>query len=127
MKREKSSCPEVDRYIAEFPPQVRARLTVLRDLIRSLAPEATEKISYRMPTYDLHGALVHFAGYAHHIGFYPTPEGVLAFSDRLAGFKSSKGAIQFPHDAPLPLDLVREIVLLRRTQNLEKHALKRKK
>lgn len=105
---------EIDAYINGFPDEVRERLSAIRDMVRELAPEATERICMRMPTYDLNGKwLVHFAGFEKHIGFYPQPEGVTAFKDKLSEYKTSKGSIQFPLNKPLPLDLIREIIEFR--------------
>ena len=105
---------DVEAYIQNFPDDVQEKLNTIRDIVRELAPQATERICMRMPTFDLHGGwLVHYAAYAKHIGFYPQPEGVAAFADKLGGYKTSKGAIQFPMDAPLPLELIREIVAYR--------------
>lgn len=105
---------EIDTYINGFPAEVQERLTTVRELIREIAPQATERICMRMPTYDLNGKwLVHFAGYEKHIGFYPQPDGIVAFQDKLTEYKTSKGAVQFPLDKPLPLDLIREIVRYR--------------
>lgn len=105
---------EIDAYINGFPSEVQVRLTTVRELIREIAPQATERICMRMPTYDLNGKwLVHFAGFDKHIGFYPQPEGIIAFQDKLKEYKTSKGAVQFPLDKPLPLDLIREIVRYR--------------
>ena len=70
---------EVDLYIQAFPEPVREKLEAMRRIIREEVPQAREKISYRMPTYELFGNLVHFAGYARHIGFYPTPSAIEAF------------------------------------------------
>lgn len=108
----------IDDYLAATPdPVVRSRLEALRSLLRDEVPEGVEVISYRIPTIDLHGQhLVHFAAFARHIGFYPTGEGMAAVKEDLTGFKHSKGSIQFPHDQPLPLDLVRKIVRLRVAQ-----------
>ncbi|ABN53979.1 MAG TPA: hypothetical protein DEF39_03980 [Hungateiclostridium thermocellum] len=104
----------VDEYIKSFPEEVQERLTVIRNIIRELAPQATERICMRMPTYDLNGKwLVHFAAFKKHIGFYPQPEGIEAFKEKLSGYKTSKGAVQFPLDKPLPVDLIREIVKFR--------------
>ena len=103
----------IDEYIAGFPPKVRERLKAMRATIRRAAPGATERMAYQMPTFHLNGNLVHFAAFARHIGFYPTPSGIEAFRKRLAGYKSAKGSVQFPHDEPLPLDLVAEIVRFR--------------
>jgi uncharacterized protein YdhG (YjbR/CyaY superfamily) len=100
----------VDAYIQGFPAPTRQLLETLRATIRAAAPDADEGIAYGMPAYKKGGPLVYFAGYAGHIGFYPTSTGIAAFVDELAGFKSSKGAVQLPLDAPLPLDLVRRMV-----------------
>ena len=103
----------IDEYIAQAPEAARERLTELCTLIRALVPAATtEKISYGLPTFHLSKNLVHFGAQAHHTGLYPGPEAVAAFADELdlAGLTHSKGAIQLPHDQPLPTDLIRRIV-----------------
>ena len=75
----------------------------MRALIRQTAPDATETISYAIPTFDLNGKhLVHFAGYAKHVGFYPVPSAMTAFADELAPYKRGKGSAQFPLGEPLP-------------------------
>lgn len=105
---------EVEKYIENFPEEVQQRLTEMREIIKELAPEASERICMGIPTYDLHGKwLVHFAGFRKHIGFYPQPEGVLAFREKLTEYKTSKGTIQFPMNKPLPEELIREIVAYR--------------
>lgn len=103
----------VDRYIAASEPAVRERLEAIRALVRSIAPAATEKMAYGIPTFVLGGNLVHYAGFARHIGFYPTPSGTAAFRAELAPYEGGKGSIRFPLDQPLPLDLVRRIVEFR--------------
>jgi uncharacterized protein YdhG (YjbR/CyaY superfamily) len=110
----------IDDYIAQFPQEVQEKLTRLRQLIHERAPEATEKISYQIPTFYLNGNLVHFAAYAHHIGFYPTPSGISRFEAELADYKRAKGSVQFPLDQPLPLELIGQIVAFRRDENLAK-------
>jgi uncharacterized protein YdhG (YjbR/CyaY superfamily) len=110
----------VDEYIAAFPPETRAVLEELRALIRSVAPEATETISYAIPTFDLNGHLVHFAGYEKHVGFYPTGRGVEAFKDELKAYKGGKGSVQFPLGQPLPTDLIRRIVEFRVAESASK-------
>lgn len=102
---------DIDAYIARFDGEVAARLRRMRAIIAEAAPDATEAISYQMPTFKLHGKnLVHFAGYAHHIGFYPIPSGIEAFQAELAPYKQGKGSVRFPLDEPLPEALVRRIV-----------------
>jgi uncharacterized protein YdhG (YjbR/CyaY superfamily) len=104
----------IDDYIAEFPPETQTVLTQVRTIVRDAAPGATETISYAIPTFDLNGRhLVHFAGYAHHIGFYPIPSAAEAFKEELSIYKSGKGSVQFPLDRPMPTDLIRRIVEFR--------------
>lgn len=107
----------IDEYIQNFPAEVQALLNTLRAAIRSAAAEAIEKMSYQMPTYHLNGNLVHFAAYKKHIGFYPAPSGIAAFQEELKIYKTSKGAVQFPIDRPLPLDLIKQIVAFRVAEN----------
>jgi uncharacterized protein YdhG (YjbR/CyaY superfamily) len=115
----------IDEYIAAFPEDIQRKLHELRAAIRAAAPQAREKISYQLPTFDLNDNLVHFAAFKNHIGFYPAPSGIAAFAQELSGYKSSKGAVQFPLDQPLPLDLVRRIVEFRVAENLQKAPKKR--
>lgn len=110
----------IDEYIAGFPEEIRAKLHQMRATIHAAAPQATEKISYQMPTFYLNGNLVHFAAFKNHIGFYPTPDGIDTFQDELSKYKGAKGSVQFPIDEPLPLDLVRRIVEYRVEQNRAK-------
>jgi uncharacterized protein YdhG (YjbR/CyaY superfamily) len=117
----------IDDYIAKFPADIQILLERMRTTIRKAAPDATEKISYQMPTFYLKGNLVHFAALKNHIGFYPTPSAIIAFRKELTGYISSKGAVQFPIDEPLPLDLVTKMVKFRTKENLQKAELKLKK
>ncbi len=110
----------IDEYIAVFPRDIQERLVQMRATIKSAAPDATEKISYRMPTFFLNGNLVHFAAFKNHIGFYPTASGVAHFSTELASYQTSKGAIQFPLDQPIPFDLVARIVKFRVMENQQR-------
>jgi uncharacterized protein YdhG (YjbR/CyaY superfamily) len=115
---------DIDAYIAAFPSSIRSRLRKMRATIRHAAPNASEKISYRIPTFSLCGNLVHFAAYEHHIGFYPGASGVREFARELGSYDFSKGSVQFPHDRALPLDLVAKIVRFRHAENLARNALK---
>jgi uncharacterized protein YdhG (YjbR/CyaY superfamily) len=118
MDSDKTGFDSIDAYIASFPEETQALLQALRATIQAAAPEAEEKISYQMPTFFLKGNLVHFAAAKHHIGFYPAPSGIAAFKDELSIYKGSKGAVQFPLDQPLPLDLVGRIVRFRVAESL---------
>jgi uncharacterized protein YdhG (YjbR/CyaY superfamily) len=117
MKAGASEPANIDAYIAAFPPEIAARLTAMRATIREHAPDAEERIAYRMPTFWQGGNLVHFAAFAHHVGFYPAPSGIAAFATELARYPSAKGSVQFPHDEPLPLALVAKIVAFRVKEN----------
>lgn len=115
----RSTAQTIDEYIAEFPEQTRRALEEVRAVIREAAPGAVETMSYAIPTFDLDGRhLVHFAGYAHHVGLYPGADGIAHFAGELTGYKSAKGSVQFPLDRPLPLDLVRRIAAYRVEQVL---------
>jgi uncharacterized protein YdhG (YjbR/CyaY superfamily) len=110
----RSTASSIDEYIAQFPPETQKVLKELRALIRASAPDATETISYAIPTFDLNGRhLVHFAGYAKHIGFYPVPSGVEAFKDDLNVYKGGKGSVQLPLSRPMPMNVIRRIVEFR--------------
>ncbi len=84
-----------------------------------------ETISYQMPTFTLHGNLVHFAAHKNHIGFYPTPSGIRNFQDEFTDYKWSKGAVQFPLDRPIPFELIARIVRFRVEEMLVKAAAKK--
>jgi len=109
-----------DEYIKQFPPKQQVALEQIRKAIKAAAPGAEEVISYNMPAYKYNGMLVYFAGYEHHIGFYPTPSGIEAFKKELAVYKNAKGSVQFPLDKPMPLALVKKMVQFRVKENSEK-------
>lgn len=122
MKEDQPKYSTIDEYIFQFPEEVQAILEELREVIKQAAPDATEKISYQMPTFYLHGNLVHFAAYKNHIGFYPAPSGIEAFKNELSMYKGAKGSVQFPINEPLPIDLISEIVKYRVAENSNKEA-----
>ncbi|MCE3200142.1 DUF1801 domain-containing protein [Paenibacillus sonchi] len=127
MEPVKITYESIDDYITQAPPEIREKLEAVRKVIHEAAPEAKEKISYQMPTFFLHGNLVHFAAFKKHIGLYPAPSGIEAFQEELAQYKGAKGSVQFPLDKPLPLDLISRIVKFRAAENREKAAAKAKK
>lgn len=110
----------ISEYIAQFPKSTQKILEELRKTITTLAPEATEAISYGIPTFKLHGNLIHFAAYEHHIGLYPGSQAIADFAKDLTKYKTSKGTIQFPINQPLPLPLIKKIVKYRIQIQLEK-------
>lgn len=117
----------IDSYIAQYPPEIQEKLNIMRSHIKTCAPDTAEKISWGMPTFVYHGNLVHFAANKQHLGFYPGENGVACFLQKLTEYKCSKGAIQFPYDEPLPLDLISEIVTFRLKENTEIYEKKKKK
>jgi uncharacterized protein YdhG (YjbR/CyaY superfamily) len=120
MEDNKKAIESIDAYILNFPPEIQEILRSLRKVIQESAPDAKEKISYQMPTFELHGNLVHFAAYKNHIGFYPAPSGIEAFKQELSEYKGAKGSIQFPIDKPLPYELIGRIVKFRAVENVKK-------
>lgn len=121
MKASTGKVTTIDQYVRGFPADVQQKLSEMRSTIRRAAPEASEKIAYGVPTFTLNGNLVHFAAFAHHIGFYPAPSAIMRFQRALKKYKSAKGSVQFPLDEPLPLDLIGEIVKFRVDENTRKN------
>jgi uncharacterized protein YdhG (YjbR/CyaY superfamily) len=121
MNTNKNVYQSIDEYIQSHPKPIQAKLKQLRALIKHIVPEAREMISYRMPTFYLNGNLVHFAAYSKHIGFYPTSSGIANFKNKLSKYKHSKGAVQFPIDEPLPIELIKRIVKFRAEENSRKN------
>lgn len=113
----------ITAYINGFPQPVKGKLLELRNIIRAAVPEAEECISYGMPALKWHKVLVYYAGWKSHVGFYPTSEPIRVFARELLPFKTSKGAVQFPLDAPLPEALITRMILFRKEAVL--HAKKK--
>lgn len=113
----------IDEYISTFPGEIQAALEKVRQIIHHAIPEATETLSYGMPTFNLNGKhLVFFAGWKRHISLYPLPAGDEAFQQELSHYKRAKGSIQFPLDKPIPYDLIEKIVTFLMRENLEKES-----
>jgi uncharacterized protein YdhG (YjbR/CyaY superfamily) len=117
--RKKNTKSEVDRYIARVPEPARSTLKKIRAMIRSAAPpEATETISYQIPTFRYKGGLVAFAAFTNHCSFFPMSMTVMRkFKKDLKNVDSSKGTIRFPVDKPLSASLVKKLVKARVAQN----------
>ena len=105
------SYKDVDEYIANFPPKTQEILQKIRQTIRTALPEATEKISYGIPTYWQGRNVVHFGGYDMHIGFYPGSKAIVEFAEELKAYETSKGTVRFPLDKPVPYELIEKITL----------------
>ncbi len=110
--------PHFTDYLAPWSAAVVERLTALRTLVLACAPDAAESFSYGMPAFKTHGKpLVYFAAYPKHIGLYATPSGHSQFSEALKDYKQGKGSVQFPHDRPMPWELIESMVRFRVAEN----------
>jgi uncharacterized protein YdhG (YjbR/CyaY superfamily) len=109
----------IEEYIDAAPNELRERSWKLHEAIRSAAPGATESLKWSMPAYSYQKILVTFAILKKHIGFYPMPTAVKAFKKDLAKYKTAEGSIQFPHDQPLPLPLIKKIIRFRVKESKE--------
>src|SRR5215471_21815399 len=98
----------VDEYFSGLPKSTRDSMQKLRDVIKQVAPKAEEVISYNIPAFKWNGMLVWYAAFKAHIGFYPRASAIVAFKKDLAGYKTSKGAIQFPIEKGIPTGLVKK-------------------
>ena len=127
MQSQQTGFRTIDEYIAAFPEDTQALLQAVRATIHAAAPDAVERISYNMPAFAQEGNLVYFAALKNHIGLYPTSSGIAAFQQEISAYESSKGAVKFPEDQPMPLDLITKIVQYRVTENLNRAAAKSQK
>ncbi len=129
MENKRNIYKTIDEYIMAFPEEVQEKLREIREVIKTAAPGAEERISYQIPAFWLKGNLVYFAAFQNHIGFYPTSSGIESFKNELTSYKFAKGTVQFPIDKPLPLELIGKIVKFRVSENIkrEEEKIKRKK
>ena len=110
----------MEGYIGMFSGDVRERLEKIRRTIKEVVPDATETISYQIPTFKLNGRyVIYFAGWSKHIALYPIPAGTAAFKKEIAQFVVSKGTIRFPLDKPVPYGLIKKIVKFLVKDNLK--------
>ena len=117
----------IQEYFSWFPPEIQAKLQQMREILQQALPEAEEVISYHMPAFKTTEMLVYFAAAKSHLGFYPTSSGVINFQEELAGYVTSKGAIQFPYGEDLPEQLIIAIAQFRALEAVERAAAKKKK
>lgn len=115
----------IDEYISQFPDHIQLKLNEIKSIIEEVLPNAEKVISYKMPAFKMKSVLVYFAGYEHHIGFYPTATGIEKFNSEFGSYKWSKGAVQFPIDEPLPKELIQKITLFKLEEELLKQAVKK--
>lgn len=116
----------IDAYIAGFPIDVQEKLEIIRKAVKEAAPNASEAIKYAMPTFVLNGNLVSFAAWKNHIGFYPVPLQEDSFKAALSVYKSDKGTAKFPLNEPMPIELIKKIVVFWVKRNEEKALAKKK-
>jgi uncharacterized protein YdhG (YjbR/CyaY superfamily) len=122
MKRRKADMRGVDEYIATFPPGIQAILRKIRATVAATAPDASEKISYRMPAFVQDGILIYFAAFKNHIGVFPPVSGDPRLERSLSRYSGPKGNLKFPIDEPVPYHLIKRIVALRLRQHAAKAA-----
>lgn len=108
----------IEDYINQTEISHQKKLNEIYCVIKELTQTAEETLSWGMPTFKLKGNLVHFADNKHHLGFYPGPTGVEVFKSELTEYKYSKGAIQFPYNKDLPIELIKKIVIYRIKENM---------
>jgi uncharacterized protein YdhG (YjbR/CyaY superfamily) len=109
----------IDEYIETFEPGIQKTLNEIRNFIKKEVPEATEKISYGMPTFYMNGNLVHFAAFKDHYSFYPSPSGIDDFFEKeLAPYRTGKGTLRFPIDKPIPWKIIQKVIQFRVKQNM---------
>lgn len=119
---DKKQFATIDDYISSFPSEVQDVLQRVRQTVHQAAPQASETISYNMPTFDLNGEhLVFFAGWKDYISVYPLPAGDAAFQERIAPYRKERSTARFPLGKPIPYDLIEQITSLL----LQEHKVKK--
>jgi uncharacterized protein YdhG (YjbR/CyaY superfamily) len=119
MKNQSKQIKTIDKYINQFPDDIRSKLEAIRITIQKATPKAKEVISYGMPAFKLNKVLVYFAAYENHIGFYPTATPIKVFEKELENYETSKGAIKFRLDKKIPLSLIAKITKFRVNEDLK--------
>ncbi len=119
MISKKAKPGNIAEYINAAPVPAQAKLQEIYECVRAAAPGAAESLKWGMPAFSFNRILVTFAGFKQHIGFYPTPSAIAAFDKALSKFTTAKGSVQFPLDKPLPIVLIRKIVLFRVKESRE--------
>jgi uncharacterized protein YdhG (YjbR/CyaY superfamily) len=114
----------VSAYIAKAPPRSQKALKALRAAIKGVAPGITERISYRIPTFDFEGRyLIYIAGFRDHVSVYPVTSGMIArYGKTIAPFRSGKGTLRFSLDQPVPIELVVKLARVRLAERRRKPA-----
>lgn len=117
----KTNYQTIDEYIAACPPQSQERLQTVREIIKSIAPDAKEKVSYQIAAFELNGRnLIYLAGWKSHISLYPLPPADETFNEEIAPYVDGKGTLKFPLDKPLPLRLIKKVIKLHVKANVQR-------
>jgi uncharacterized protein YdhG (YjbR/CyaY superfamily) len=124
---DRSAPGTIDEYIAAFPPDVQSILKKIRSTIRKAAPQADEKISYKMPAFVLDGDLIYFAAFKKHIGVFPPVRGDENLNKELSQYRGEKGNLKFPLDEPIPYELITKVVKFRVKEHSERVRSRQKK
>jgi len=124
--RAKTDSP-IDTYISATPRDVQPILRKIRAIVREEAPDAEEKISYRMPAFFLSGALIYFAPFKHHIGIFPPVKADARLEKALAKYRGDKGNLRFPLDEAVPYDIIRRVVQARLKEQRARLAAKKRR
>jgi uncharacterized protein YdhG (YjbR/CyaY superfamily) len=109
----KAMHPRVAAYLTKQPAPVRRALETLRALVFTVAPEAEEGFSYQMPSYTLGRNLAYLAGWTTHVALYGPVTMAGGLEAKTAKYRSGKGTLKFPLDAPLPVALVKQLLRAR--------------
>jgi uncharacterized protein YdhG (YjbR/CyaY superfamily) len=117
----------IDEYIALFSGVTKKKLTQMRRAVKQTLPNAKEKISWKMPAFYQGGIIIQFAAFKKHVSIFPGPQAIAAFQDELSAYATSKGAVRFPLDQPLPVGLIRRITRFRLKEQQKHNAQKTKK
>jgi uncharacterized protein YdhG (YjbR/CyaY superfamily) len=103
--------PQITAYINKQTSPQKEILNELRQFIKKILPQAEEGLKYGVPAFKMNGKVLMYAAFKAHVGLYPEPEVIEAFSDELKNYQTAKGTIQFKLDQPLPYELIKKIVL----------------
>ena len=117
----------IDDYIAQCPPEAQGILQKIRKIVRKIAPQAQERVSYQMPAFALNGMLIYFAAFKNHIGIFPPVKGDAKFQKDAAPYQGPKGNFKFPLDSPVPYALIERIAKVRLKEHLEQKTAAAKK
>jgi uncharacterized protein YdhG (YjbR/CyaY superfamily) len=110
MKKSSAAPSNVGAYIAATPKRAQPMLRQLRRIIKAAAPDAEERISYRMPYYAYRGRLAYFAAFTNHVSIFVSRAIVKAHRKDLGRYKTSTATVQFPIGTPIPAGLVKKLV-----------------